>query len=534
MKKMAWFRSLMAGSCVALLLISCLEELDKTDKIEKITLTPAIAFPLISSNFTFDEFLTKGKTKGYVTDRNGLIVLTYKDTLFSQGADALFNVPDQQSPAVSIASGAVVFPAPGGTATVNRSASLSITPDQTEQLDSIWLKTGTLITNIRSTFPYNIDLTLSIPALKKQGQAFQQTYTLQGNTTLNPAVDLTGFHIDLTENGTTVNTLGFSVKAVFTDNGSPLAGTENLQVDFALTQLQFRALFGKLGTRPFQIPQQVTDIDIFNRVTDGTFTLQDPSITLRVANSFGFAAAMDISQIEVGKVNGTSLVISGPAVVPPANPHLIGYPSLAEIGKTITTDVALNATNSNIAALVSALPTKLRCEFTGSLNPGNTTNNFVLDTSKVEVGVNFELPLYGQVKGLALDKSFDFSGIGIDDLDEATLVVKTVNKLPLDVYLQVYFVDGNGTTLDSLFTDGQVLIKAAPVDAGGVPVSAGEVVRETPVSQAKVDRINSATTLVLATAVSTTNNGTVPVKIMTTSNLLIDVGVRARIKYSIN
>jgi hypothetical protein len=533
MKKIAWIRSLIAGSCVSLSLISCLEELDKTDKIEKITATPVVGFPLIASDFTFEEFLIKGKTTGYVTDINGLILLTYKDTLFSQRADALFDVPDQQSPAISIGSAPVIFPGPGGTVTVNRSSSFSITPSQSEELDSIWLKGGTLITNIESTFPYDIDLTLSIPALKKQGQAFQQTYTLHGNTTLHPAVDLAGFHMDLTENGTTFNTLSFLVKAVFSDNGSPLGGAESIEVNFDLNQLQFRALFGKMGTRSFQIPQQTTGIDIFNRVTDGTFALQDPSITLRVANSFGFAASMDISQIEAVRSDESILAISGSAVSAPANPHLIGYPSLAEIGKSITTDIALNASNSNIAAMVSSLPSKLRSQFTGDLNPGNTTNNFVLDTSSLVVGVNFELPLYGRVNGFALNKSFDFSGIGIDNVDDVTLVVKTVNKLPLDVYLQAYFIDSGGTTIDSLFTDGQVLIKAAPVDAGGVPVSASEVVREAQIDRAKVDRINSATSLVLGAAISTTGNGAAPVKIMINSNLIIDVGVRARIKYSI-
>jgi hypothetical protein len=534
MKNLTRIRSLIIGSCVSLSLISCLEELDKRDKIETITVTPAVGFPLIASDFTFEEFLSKGKTTGYVTDRNGLIVLTYKDTLLSARADALFDVPDQQSPAISITSAPVIFPGPGGTVTINQSSSLSITPSQSEELDSIWLKAGTLTTNIQSTFPYDVDLTLSIPGLKKQGQAFQQTYTLHGNTSLHPAVDLAEYHMDLTENGTTFNTLSFLVKAVFSDNGSPLGGGENIQVNFDLSQLQFRALFGKLGTKSLQIPQQSTGIDIFSRVTDGTFALQEPSITLHVANSFGFAAALDISQIEVVKSDGSTLPISGPAVVPPANPHLIGFPSLAEIGKSINTDVALNAANSNIAALVSALPGVLHSAFAGDLNPGHTPNNFVLDTSKMEVGVNFELPLYGQVKGLGLTKSFDFSGIGIDNVDEVTLVTKTVNKLPLDVYLQAYFVAESGITLDSLFTDGQVLIKAAPVDAGGVPVSASEVVREAPINTAKVERINSATSLVLRASVSTTGNGAVPVKIMMNSNLIIDVGVRARIKYSVN
>jgi len=59
-------------------------------------------------------------------------------------------------------------------------------------------------------------------------------------------------------------------------------------------------------------------------------------------------------------------------------------------------------------------------------------------------------------------------------------------------------------------------------------------VLEAPVGKAKVDRINSAASLLLSTYISTSGNGAVPVRIMTNSNLLINVGVRARVKYSIN
>jgi len=534
MKKLTWIHSLMAGLCVSLFLISCLEELDKRDKIEDITLTPAVAFPLINSDFTFEEFLTEGKTIGHVSDQNGLIVITYQDTLFSKRAETLFDVPNQQSPDLDIDNSGVVFPpGPGTKVTVNKSSSFSITPSQSEALDSIWLNAGTLTTNIHSSFPYDIDLTLSIPGMKKNGRTFQQTYTLHGQTILHPEVDLAGYHVDLTDGGTTFNKLSYAVKAVFTNNGAPMGGAESIQISLSLTQLRFHALFGKLGTRLLQIPEQATDIDIFKRVDDGTFALQDPSLTLTVANSYGFSAAMNIEHIKAVRADGSTLAISGTAAEPPANPHVIGHPSLAEIGKSIKTNITLNSSNSNIADIVSALPKQLRYEFIGDLNPTNAGNNFVLDTSNLVVGLDVELPLYGQVHDLKLTKSFDFSGIGIDDVDEVTLVTKTVNKLPLAVYLQAYFVDTNGITIDSLFTDGRVLIDAAPVDAGGVPVSPAEVVREAPVNRAKVDRINSATSLLLSASVNTTGKGAVPVKITLNSNLIIDVGVRARLKYTV-
>src|SRR6185436_7269065 len=219
-------------------------------------------------------------------------------------ADSFFDVPDQQSPKMSIAGSSVIFPTPGSSVTVNQSSTFVITPSQSEQLDSIVLKAGQLVVNIQSSISASVSLTLTVPSLKKGGALFQQTFTFSGNTSLHPAFDIGGYRVDLTEGGTTTNTISFSMTAVITDTGQPIGNTSSLDLDFQLSGLKFNALFGQLGTRVFQTASQSMNTDLFDNVKNGTISFQSPSVEISVDNSFGLPVSLDIQQMKAVKSDG--------------------------------------------------------------------------------------------------------------------------------------------------------------------------------------------------------------------------------------
>ena len=517
---------------ISLFVVSCLEDLGNLDKIGKITLEPDVAFPLIGSDFTFEEFLKQGQTQGYVTNVNGLVVLTYKDTIVSPTAEAFFSVPDQQSPKMSIAGSSVIFPTPGSSVTVNQSSTFVITPSQSEQLDSIVLKAGQLLVNIQSSISASISLTLTVPSLKKGSALFQQTFTFSGNTSLHPTFDIAGYRFDLTESGTTTNTISFSMTAVITDTGQPIGNTSSLDVDFQLSGLKFSALFGQLGTTVFQTASKSMNTDIFDNVKSGTLSLQSPSVEISVDNSFGLPVSLDIQQMKAVMSGGSTIALSGAAVSPPTNPYLITAPVTP--GGNANTTFSLTSANSNISQIASSLPHDLVYQFSGQLNPGNAPKNFVLDTSRLMIGVDFQLPLYGQLSGLAMSKTYDFNGIGIDNIEKSVITVKTINEFPLDAYLQVYFVNSTGATVDSLFADNKVLIKAAPVDGNGISTSPSEVLKQVTLDKTRIEKINTASFLTVGASINTTNNGTVPVKITFDTKLKVNVGVNTHVQYSLH
>jgi hypothetical protein len=416
--------------------------------------------------------------------------------------------------------------------TINQAATFAIATSQSEQLDSIVLKAGQLLVNIQSTLSANVNLTVTITSLRKGSVIFQKNFVFSGNTSLNPAFDISGFSVDLTQGGTTTNTIAFSVLAVITDTGQPIGNTSSLDIDFQLSGPKFAALFGQLGTAVFQTPSKAMNTDLFDNVKSGTISLRDPSVAISVDNSFGFPVSLNIQQMKAVKSDGSTIPLSGSAVSPPSNPYLIATPTTP--GRSATTFFSLTSSNSNIAQIVSSLPRDLVYQFSGQLNPGNAPKIFVLDSSLLRVRVDFQLPLDGQLSGLTLSKSYNFNGIGIDNLQKSVITVKTSNEFPLDVYLQVYFVNSTGTAIDSLFADNKVLIKAAPVDSNGISTSPSEVVKGVTFDKNKIDKINTASFLVVGASINTTNNGTVPVKISAVNKLKVNVGVNTHVQYSLH
>jgi hypothetical protein len=519
--------------CMSGVLISCLEELEHVDKISDSSFEPSVDFPLVNSDFTMEQFLTQGKSKARITEQAGLMVLTYDDSLFTPPGDLFFNLPSQQSPVVSITGPEISFPSPGATITITKTLMFSLSTSQGELLDSMLLKNGEIHFQLSSTFPADIELTVDIPAIRQQGLAFQQNFSFTGPGNQTPSSSLVNAAVDLTDNGSASNTLVVSITAQITDTGQPISNTDQLDFSFGMDNLGFRVLFGDLGTRAFPLEADSINVDIFNNAFGGGVTLSSPLVRLSMHNSFGLPIGFDIQSMRAVKPNTTGITLSGPAVSSPANPYLLAAPTYAQLGETVTSNIEIASANSNLPELISSLPSYLVYQFNLGLNPAPSgSKNFVLDTSRLTIGVHLELPFHGQINGLTLSKRFDFNGLGIDDPGQTKLKLKTSNESPLGMAVQVYFVDTDGTVLDSLFTNRSIL-NGADVDANGFTQQASEVEMEVPLTQEKIDRIEQAEQIVIAAGLLTTNNGMTPVKFSSTDKLRVNLGVNTRVKYNL-
>src|SRR6185295_7703444 len=115
--------------------------------------------------------------------------------------------------------------------------------------------------------------------------------------------------------------------------------------------------------------------------------------------------SLDIQQMKAVKSDGSTIALSGAAVSSPSNPYQITAPVTP--GGSANTTFSLTSANSNISQITSSLPHDLVYQFSCQLNPGNAPKNFVVDTSRLMIGVDFQLPLYGQLSGIAISKTYD-------------------------------------------------------------------------------------------------------------------------------
>lgn len=522
-----------AAICLSLGLASCLEELENTNKITDINFAPSIDFPLVNSDFTMAEFLTEGRSQAQITEEEGLLILTYDDSISTPAADMFFTLPDQQSPTLSITGSEIVFPGSGATITISKSLDFNFTTSQGEVLDSVLLKAGSMLLQVSSTLPSNINLQVNIPTLQRQNIPFARSFVFNGPSSQNTAINLSNAVFDLTDNGTSANKVRFQITVEITDNGQAVANTDRLDVSFGINNMSFRGLFGDLGTQVIPVPPDSINVDVFNNALSGSITLLAPSMKLSMYNSFGLPIGFNVQNVSAIKGNASVATLSGPALSSPANPYLLGAPSYQQIGQSADSEIQFTPTNSNLSQLISSVPQYLSYQFQLTLNPAAASKNFVLDTSRLNMGIHLELPFHGQLNGLTLSKQFNFNRLGINDAGQTKIKVKTVNETPLEMSVQVYFVDITGAVLDSLFINRRIL-QGAPVDANAFTRGSGQVEMEVPVSKEKIARIEQAEFLVVEAIASSTNNGSVPVKFSTADRLRISLGVNTKVKYKLN
>ena len=338
--------------------------------------------------------------------------------------------------------------------------------------------------------------------------------------------------LELTQGGPS-NTFSYEIQVTLTAGGTPIGNGDELVFDFDIQDLAFSAIFGELAPRPILSDLDTVVIDLFENVQTGVLQLEDPRINLLFDNSFGIPMEVDIQNLRSVTIDNTIIPLEGD-VVTVDNPHLIGAPSMNQLGSTISSSIDINRGNSNIPNFVSSFPKYVIYQFQAlTVASAAGEKSFVLDTSQVDIGVEVELPLHGNLGGLRLGKTFNFKPTSLDDFDEADIIVFTRNRLPVEIGLQAYFFNDNDQLTDSLFNAGRRLVDAATIDGEGFTVEASELERVLEASSNKIDRIAESSSVFIDVILFTSRQGTVPVKISPEDFIDINIGVRGRLELSL-
>lgn len=517
---------------------ACLEDLADVDKISVKTLHPEFGFPVAYSQFTIKDFLSRKASTGFIDTTRDPIVLVYEKKLFSQSASTVFSVPDQTIPTKTFNGVDFPFATPGATATFSSSDSFTMNTNG-EKLDSIHLKDGSLTVNISSDFPASIDLQVTFPTITIGSSPLVLDYSYSypgsgpGSWSESDQVTLEIASIDLTSGGSSFNELPYEFAVNVTDEGQPLSAANSINIDLGITNLVFGALFGKLGTKNFAAPEDSVNLDVLNSAIGGSFQPEDARMILMFSNSIGASMGVDISSVGAYSNENGAMTLSGPAVNAPMNPYVVAGPGINAVGNSVSTDIELNTSNSNFFDIITSLPTFIYYKFDGQLNPTNpNANNFVTDTSKVEITLRTEVPLHGIISDLLIQEDFDFDGSGLEDVKGLTFVQKSLNEFPLDLEAQAYFLDGSGNVLDVLYQDDISVIKSAPIDANGESTGATEFNKEVQLLDSQIDNIKQAKQLRLVVVLNSAS-ATVAVKILSENQLIIQLGIKGSLEYTL-
>ena len=298
-------------------------------------------------------------------------------------------------------------------------------------------------------------------------------------------------------------------------------------VELALARIddfEFSYTEGFLGTGLYDVERDTIEIDFFENWTRGDVWFVDPKINLIVENSFGFPVQSKSNGVYVWNVDGG--VDSLQSIF--LDSVVVDYPSLNEVGETKYTHFAFDKDNSNIDTILGNGPIAIDYDFDAVSNPDTNAmvKGFLTDESQMSVQVEVELPMYGSALGFEARDTFGISFDSYENFDDVEFKVISENGLPIDVGLQIFFAEEDGTILDSLFTPAQNILEAAPVGGDGVPINISEKTTFTDFQGSRFEDIKSAKLLFLRASFSTVNNGETMVKILSTQEVNIRMGMK--------
>ncbi len=536
MQKVRLFLFILIGLVI---IQACVKTADfNFSKLTKPVYDGAWAAPLVSSNITLKDIL-KNQNGLIQPDAQGNLMITYSfNNLFSQMAEDVMKIPNQHL------TQSTNFSTPTlGTGT---SYNYSFTPDiplnganATQQLDSIYVKTGSLRiqinTNFNKTTPLNLKITSLIHRATRQLVAIPQM-------TLTPSapggyvdIDISDCILILKPIGSTKNNMHFDLGMTLQGNTNPTLSNYSLNLDTQISNLKFSTLYGKLGNFTMNLSNSL-DIGIFNKSIGGAFQFAPGAIDLKlkIDNSFGMPAQLNIKRLtshsDVATPHDIAINLFGPN-----NPNIINLNVPTLLGETKTTTVS--TTNSNIQEAFSTSPDKIYFNADATTNPlNNGSLNFVSDQSKINVNMDVLMKLYGGITNFTIQDTLNFNYKNLDQLENMTFRLNTTNGFPLAVKLQLYFTDDSYQVLDTMFPEPlDYLIKPATVGPSPDYKVTSPTEYQFPdviYNSTRIEKIKTAQKIILKATMNTTNNSFV--KIYETNYIDIQLSLKTKMKIQSN
>ncbi len=513
---------------VGITLQSCIKKEDfDFNNITLSNWSPNGAAPLIHSRLTLKDILKSNQM--FQEDANHFLTLVYRSTVFSKRADELISVPDQNfNIDTSFITGSIVI---GDSVLIPKVINVAFTTTNGERFDSVLIKTGTLNFNINSDINHTGRIYLFIPNLKKNGVQFSGIidYIYPGITPPQ-SFNIDGYTLSFNPgNQITLNCI-IKVYGDLNSDNSPY----HFHLDNSISGITFYKIFGYLGQINLPFRRDSVMVDIFKNNISGSIMFADPKLNIYVDNAFGMPLAFTIDTLNAySTVNPPYMVAINPAGLP--YPWTIVAPTFAQMGQSIETAFYLNNTNSNIGTALNMSPQYFYCSAKAQTNPlGNPlAQNFVIDTSRISLDVEAELPLYGSAWDFVLQDTIDFDmGGNVNNLEWVKFKTNTLNGFPIDVIMQVYFADSANIKLDSMFVPAEQVINSgiigpAPDYKVITPTHKASTVQ---INQDKLSHLGNTKKLIIHAHLSTANNGATVIKFYSDYDIDVKIGVQAQLK----
>jgi hypothetical protein len=444
-----------------------------------------IILPVAYGEFTIRDLLKeldkKDKVKIYENDDKGLLYLTFESDKKSSTGQQSFEITEQSYTFSKSANQAGPL---NDTSMWESNLPYTFPTDSfifdvgDRILDSIILDTISIKYDVISSIKHNGWIAIDYPTLKPSGstQNITDTIHLTGTNgyTGSKTTELYYHTLGIRER----NLIPVQPTIYFKNSGKGVDNSDSIHLDISITNFDYHAIFGYLGQDTLLADDSIKiSIDLLSSMKD--FSFEDPRLFLSVDNSFGFPVKVQMDNISTySEETGERVDL----YMPYGNDFPIKYPNFNQFGEFVTTDTAFNNENvANFDEAANSNPNFLYYSVQSIYNADGVVNRnqFLIDTSAFDFYSTVELPFYGWANNSQINDTFDFNFekdfmSEYDDhsiLERFTLLISTVNGIPVDVETQLYLTDSSYNVIDSLFLPAdqadnnyRLLTKAAKID----------------------------------------------------------------------
>jgi hypothetical protein len=520
------------GILLAVITSSCDGYMDQfnMDRLStEVEISPSIAAPVAYGSFSLQDILeVMNDSAGLISvGEDDLIYFYYTDTAFSMLAEEIMEIPSQITSETYIQSD-VDIPAwgslnEGEVYTFHKNEELSFSIEPEDRIDSILIKSGSLNLHAYSQFHHAGELNItSSEIIDEAGDTLDITFTISqedGTFEQFSDYDLSGYKMvmDLV-NDKAVAVINFNLTLIKSAAG--ISVDEEAAAILTFEDIKFSSVFGHIAPREITDINETIEIVFFNSLDEvPEIYFADPQFNITVHNSFGIPISLEINTFTTRSfIDGTfsDLIFKNDTM----NPYHVDAPTIDQLGQVVSTERHFNKATTNIDELLSTVPDRIDLSFTASSGnpPGSTDQNFLLDTSKIELEAEVVLPIWFSTTGYTLrdtlDIALDSLLANLDFIESLGFRLTTTNQWPLELSAQIYFLNNLDERIDSLFEDQTVIIDADPIDAEGAldnSLLAPHIV-EVQIAAEELEDLEDATTMMLVIKAITAEDGDRTVK----------------------
>lgn len=388
------------------------------------------------------------------------------------------------------------------------------------------LKKGSLLIKSVNNLPLSGVINFTIPEIKNiiTGAPVKATIPLDGSTVSIP-LDNTVINFS-SDPEKPYNRIPYSYTLTINQSAGFInySSEDALRLDITLEQMDFKGIAGDFGKRTIQIDPGQFDlnVELLDKL-NGNFKLDNPTLRLTVRNSVGIPGTASLN-LEASNLQGQTVSLNPPAIDIPV--------PVGINGGMVTRDILITKENSNIVPFISLPPTgnvsysgKIDFNTSGMVTPQNP--NWLSMDAAFGIDMSMEMPLQLQVSDLTFRDTSAISGKDFKNIETADLIVNAKNGVPLDIDLQLLFVD---TITGHQFgaTNATRMLSAAKVNADG-SISPVESSHTFSLDQAQMLQLKQANGIVFSGIMSSPGNGTTVAPINSDSRIEMNIVVKSKV-----